>query len=160
MLQTLRHSRESALVSGILGESICTADRACVSGQKSCCQTTISEVCRALPPYRFQRLLKPLDRRLVKRLVDAHKGDRGVGNGDNAWTCSRHLTTLLFAQFAGLQSLREIEQALAAKPARSISALVSVQTLAKYVGDPRMIPSASSIFSMHSLNTSFVTAQR
>ena len=68
-------------------------------------------------PTAFQRLLKPLDRRLVKRLVDAHKGDRGVGNGDNAWTCSRHLTTLLFAQFAGLQSLREIEQALAAKPA-------------------------------------------
>jgi len=75
---------------------------------------------RSAVPYRhtaFQHLLKPLDRRVVKRFVDTHDGDRGVGEGDNSWTCWRHMKTLLFAQFAGLQSLREIEQALAARPA-------------------------------------------
>lgn len=71
-------------------------------------------------PYQataFQQLLKPLDRRLVKRVVDDHKGDHGVGSSDNAWTCARHMKALLYAQFTDLQSLREIEQALAAKPA-------------------------------------------
>jgi len=43
-------------------------------------------------------------------------GNRGVGTGEGAWTCQRHLKTLLFAQFAGLQSLREIEQATTARP--------------------------------------------
>jgi hypothetical protein len=53
----------------------------------------------------------------VKRIVDEHNGNRGVGEKDGAWTCQRHLKALLFAQFAGLKSLREIEQALAARPA-------------------------------------------
>lgn len=64
----------------------------------------------------FQQLLEPLDRRLLNRIVAAHDGDRGVGSGPNAWTCVRHLRTMLFAQFAGLTSLREIEQGLAAQP--------------------------------------------
>lgn len=68
-------------------------------------------------PTAFQRLLEPLDRRVLNRIVDAHAGNRGVGDGANAWTCQRHLKSLLFAQFAGLTSLREIEQALAARPA-------------------------------------------
>ena len=65
----------------------------------------------------FQQLLEPLDRRILNRIVAARDGDRGVGCGPNAWTCVRHLRTMLFAQFAGLTSLREIEQGLAAHPA-------------------------------------------
>lgn len=64
----------------------------------------------------FHRLLEPLDRRVVARVVAAHDGNRGVGEGPGAWTCHRHLKALLFAQLAGLNSLREIEQALAARP--------------------------------------------
>lgn len=64
----------------------------------------------------FQQLLKPLDRRMLNHIVAAHDGDHGVGSGANAWTCVRHLRTMLFAQFAGLNSLREIEQGLAAHP--------------------------------------------
>lgn len=64
----------------------------------------------------FQRLLEPLDRREMNRIVAAHEGDHGVGSGPNAWTCVRHLRAMLFAQFAGLNSLREIEQGLAANP--------------------------------------------
>lgn len=64
----------------------------------------------------FRRLLEPLDRREVNRIVAAHDGNHGVGSGPNAWTCQRHLTTLIFAQIAGLGSLREIEQGLAAQP--------------------------------------------
>lgn len=60
----------------------------------------------------FARLLEPLDRRVIAGAVRAHGGDRGVGEGENAWTCERHLKALLFAQFAGLKSLREIEQSL------------------------------------------------
>lgn len=71
----------------------------------------------AFLPTAFHRLLEPLDRRVMRRIVEAHDGDRGVGQGGRAWTCVRHLKTLLFAQFAGLASLREIEQALAARPA-------------------------------------------
>ena len=67
-------------------------------------------------PSAFSRLLEPLDRRMVARAVDKHGGNRGVGEGDGAWTCQRHLKTLLFAQVAGLTSLREIAQALAARP--------------------------------------------
>lgn len=67
-------------------------------------------------PTAFQHLLEPIDRRILNGLVDKHKGNRGVGNGKDAWTCQRHLKTLLFAQIAGLNSLREIEQALAARP--------------------------------------------
>jgi hypothetical protein len=37
--------------------------------------------------------LEPLDRRVVARTVREH----GVGRGDAAWTCKRHLKTLLFA---------------------------------------------------------------
>lgn len=64
----------------------------------------------------FQQLLEPLDRRILNRIVARHDGDRGVGAGPNAWTCVRHLRTMLFAQFAGLTSLREIEQGLSAHP--------------------------------------------
>jgi len=46
--------------------------------------------------------------------VTAHC-DHGVGRGDNAWTCERHLKSLLFAQWAGLTSLREIVAGLAAQ---------------------------------------------
>jgi putative transposase len=65
----------------------------------------------------FARLLEPLDRRAVARAVRAHDGDHGVGGGDNAWTCERHLKSLLFAQFAGLKSLREIVEGLGAHSA-------------------------------------------
>jgi hypothetical protein len=60
--------------------------------------------------------LEPLDRRVLARAVAAHEGNRGVGEGPGAWTCQRHLKALLFAQVAGLDSLREVEQALAARP--------------------------------------------
>ena len=62
----------------------------------------------------FARLLEPLDRRVVARLVAEHQGDRGVGRGENAWTCERHLKTLLLAQWAGFKSLREMIAGLAA----------------------------------------------
>lgn len=52
----------------------------------------------------------------MNRIVAKHDGNRGVGCGPNAWTCQRHLTALLFAQVAGLGSLREIEQGLGAQP--------------------------------------------
>jgi putative transposase len=52
----------------------------------------------------------------MKRVVAQHGGDHGVGHGANAWGCIRHLRTLLFAQFTGLNSLREIEHGLAAQP--------------------------------------------
>ncbi len=63
----------------------------------------------------FHRLLEPLDRRVIARAVAAHGGDHGVGSGDNAWTCERHLRSLLFAQWAGLTSLRQIVAGLAAQ---------------------------------------------
>mgnify|MGYP002032940950 CR=1 FL=1 len=53
----------------------------------------------------------------MNRIVSEHDGNKGVGDGDKAWTCQRHLKSLLFAQFAGLNSLREIEHALSARPA-------------------------------------------
>ena len=65
-------------------------------------------------PTAFQRLMEPLDRRTIARAVAAHDGDHGVGRGDNAWTCERHLKALVFAQVAGLNSLREIITGLAA----------------------------------------------
>jgi putative transposase len=64
----------------------------------------------------FHRLVEPLSRRVINRVVERHRGNRGVGSGEGAWTCQRHLKTLLFAQFAGLNSLRDIEQATAARP--------------------------------------------
>ena len=45
-------------------------------------------------------------------------------------------------------------------PARSISAFISADTSAKKVGEPRMIPSASSILEMKSLASSSSTEQR
>jgi IS4 transposase len=74
----------------------------------------------AVPHLRtaFHRLLEPLDRRIVARAVAAHGGDRGVGSGDRAWTCERHLKSLLFAQWAGLTSLREIVAGLGAHSRR------------------------------------------
>jgi len=65
-------------------------------------------------PTAFQRLLEPLDRRMIARAVAAHNGDHGVGRGANAWTCERHLKSLLFAQVAGLASLRQIVTGLEA----------------------------------------------
>ena len=65
----------------------------------------------------FAGLLEPLDRRIIARAVRQHDGDHGVGSGENAWTCERHLKTLLFAQFAGLKSLREIIEGLGARSA-------------------------------------------
>jgi len=64
----------------------------------------------------FQQLLEPLDRRVLNRIVAEHDGDHGVGSGPQAWTCVRHLRTMLFAQISGLNSLREIEQGLASQP--------------------------------------------
>jgi IS4 transposase len=61
--------------------------------------------------------LEPLDRRVIARAVRAHGGDHGVGRGDQAWTCERHLKALLFAQLAGLKSLREIVEGLAGQSA-------------------------------------------
>jgi IS4 transposase len=61
--------------------------------------------------------LEPLDRRTIARAVAAHDGDHGVGSGDRAWTCARHLKTLLFAQWAGLKSLREIAASLGSQTA-------------------------------------------
>jgi hypothetical protein len=74
----------------------------------------------AVPHLRtaFHRLLEPLDRRIVARAVAAHGGDRGVGSGERAWTCERHLKSLLFAQWAGLSSLREIVTGLSAQSRR------------------------------------------
>ena len=65
-------------------------------------------------PTAFHRLLEPLDRRVIARAVAAHGGDHGVGRGDHAWTCERHLKSLLFAQVAGLTSLRQIVTGLGA----------------------------------------------
>ena len=64
----------------------------------------------------FHQLLEPLDRRVLGRIVAEHDGNHGVGGGANAWTCQRHLKTMIFSQIAGLGSLREIEQALSARP--------------------------------------------
>jgi DDE family transposase/uncharacterized protein DUF4372 len=60
--------------------------------------------------------LEPLDRRVLKQIVETHGGNHGVGEGAKAWTCERHLKAMLFGQIAGLNSLREIEQGLAAAP--------------------------------------------
>jgi hypothetical protein len=64
----------------------------------------------------FHHLLEPLDRRLIARAVAAHGGDHGVGNGDNAWTCERHLKCLLFAQWAGLTTAPDRRRAGRAQP--------------------------------------------
>ena len=64
-------------------------------------------------PTAFEQLVKLLDRRSIARAVAAHDGDRGVGDGDNAWTCERHLKALLFAQVAPLTSLRHLVEGMA-----------------------------------------------
>lgn len=68
-------------------------------------------------PSALNRLLEPLDGREMRRIVAAHDGDHGVGSGPRSWTCVRHLKTLLFAQFSGLSSLRELCDGMAAQPA-------------------------------------------
>jgi hypothetical protein len=85
-------------------------------------------ILRSAVPYRrtaFDRLLEPLDHRMVARAVAAPAGDRGVGGGARAWTCERHLKSLLFAQWAGLTRLREAAGAqpavLPPQPARTLS---------------------------------------
>ena len=50
--------------------------------------------------------------------------------------------------------------AFATRPDRSMSAFISVDTSAKYVGEARMIPSASSIFSIQLLRISSVIPHR
>ena len=65
-------------------------------------------------PSGFLRLLQPLKRRGIDRAVERHRGDHGVGRSRGAWTCQRHLKTLLFAQVTGLGSLREIVDGLGA----------------------------------------------
>ena len=65
-------------------------------------------------PSAFSRLLEPLNRRDLDRCVAAHGGNHGVSA--EGWTCQRHVKTMLFAQFAGLGSLREIDQALSGQP--------------------------------------------
>lgn len=62
----------------------------------------------------FSRILEPLDRRVVNRIVAFHGGNRGVGNGDGAWTCQRHLKAMIFAHLAGLTSLRDMVEGLSA----------------------------------------------
>jgi putative transposase len=52
----------------------------------------------------------------MRRIVAAHAGDHGVGSGPRGWTCIRHLKALLFAQFSGLSSSRELCEAMAAQP--------------------------------------------
>jgi putative transposase len=64
----------------------------------------------------FNRLLEPLDGREVRRIVSLHGGDHGVGSGPRALTCVRQLRMLLFAQVAGLSSLRELCEGLLARP--------------------------------------------
>lgn len=68
-------------------------------------------------PSALNRLLEPLDGREMRRIVGLHDGDHGVGSGERSWTCVRHLKTLLFAQFSGLSSLRELCDGMAAQPA-------------------------------------------
>jgi putative transposase len=64
-------------------------------------------------PTAFEQLVKLLDRRSIARAVAAHDGDRGVGTGENAWGCERHLKALLFAQVARLSSLRHLVEGMA-----------------------------------------------
>jgi Domain of unknown function (DUF4372) len=83
-----------------------------------------NKILRSAVPYlptAFHRLVEPLDRQVVERIVARHYGNRGVWTGEGARTCQRHLKTLLFAQIAGLQSLGEIEQATAARAAISLT---------------------------------------
>jgi putative transposase len=67
-------------------------------------------------PSALNRLLEPFDGREMRRIVAHHDGDHGVGSGPRSWTCIRHLKALLFAQFSGLSSLRELCDGMAAQP--------------------------------------------
>ena len=107
-------SRFRALLSGIFvrnGDARQTSPRFWV---KIALQDMILRSAVPHSPSAFHRLLEPLDRRMIARAVATHGGDHGVGNGDNAWTCERHLKSLLFAQWAGLTSLRQIVAGLGA----------------------------------------------
>jgi putative transposase len=68
-------------------------------------------------PSALNRLLEPLDGREMRRIVAAHEGDHGVGSGPRSWTCVRHLKALLFGQFSGLSSLRDLCDGMASQPA-------------------------------------------
>ena len=114
-------ARSGAQLSGILGVSQSARQTFPVLEVKN--RVAKLDFWRPAVPFirtAFHRVLDPLDRRVVNRVanrvVSEHKGNHGVGEGDGAWTCQRHLKALLFAQLAGLSSLREIEQALAARP--------------------------------------------
>jgi Domain of unknown function (DUF4372) len=76
-------------------------------------------ILRSAVPFRvsaFGRIVEPLRCKFVNRIADRHGGNRGVGHGERAWRCERHLKALVFAQLADLTSLREIESALSACP--------------------------------------------
>jgi putative transposase len=76
-------------------------------------------ILRSAVPFRitaFGSIVEPLDCRQMNRIAERHGGNRGVGNGERAWRCDRHLKALVFAQLAGLKSLRDIEAALSACP--------------------------------------------
>jgi putative transposase len=112
-----RHPRAGALLSGIFFWGQVARQTTRHFWAKILSPNLILRSAVPFLPTAFHRLLEPLDRRVLKRIIDEHGGNRGVGEKDGAWTCQRHLKALLFAQFAGLKSLREIEQALAARPA-------------------------------------------
>ena len=52
----------------------------------------------------FATLLKPLDRRRFKSIVDRHQGD-AYDKSFHSWD---HLLALIFAQLSGLNSLRGV----------------------------------------------------
>ena len=101
-------------------------------GQELCCQNC-SRRPSAMPfmPSAFARLLEPLDRRVIARAVAAHDGDHGVGRGDKAWTCERHLKALLFAQLAGLTSLRADRRGAGRRRARRFITSICVRRAAR-----------------------------
>lgn len=56
-------------------------------------------------PTTFAQLMKPIDRRMVARIVERHDADRY----DKQFKTWDHLTALCFAQLGGADSLRELE---------------------------------------------------
>ena len=53
----------------------------------------------------FASLLKPIDRRQFQKIVDRHDGDAY----DKSFRSWDHLVALIYAQLAGVQSLRALE---------------------------------------------------
>src|SRR5260370_26811879 len=94
-----------ALLSGILCGGMSARQTNPRSGVKIVLPNMILRSAVPYTPTAFQRLLEPLDRRVIARAEAAHDGNRGGGRGENAWTCDRHLKGLLFAQLAGVPSL-------------------------------------------------------